>query len=387
MATRSSRTQWKLVPHLDWNKISAPEHFVLFYDTDKFLLDSLIGFIGMGLDVGDVCIVIATKVHQESLEKQLQAKGLELAAARTQGDYISLDADETLSNFMFGGLPEPRLFAEVIGNIITQAAKKQRHIRVFGEMAALLWKEGNQTASSQLKELWNNLLRTAYPFTLLCGHEMHDFAGDIYKIEFTEICQPYSLCTSDQSTTLTSADEHLDAISQLQQKVNLLQAEIAEERKEAEARLRIAESRYRRLFETSRDGILIIDPSAYTIVDANPCMTELLGYTREQLLGQEMWQIGLFQDRQTTLEALQELQENHSLCYECLPLCDKDGQYIYIELIANIYQENEHPIIQCNIRDITVRKRKDTQWSCGESGLNKSSMKLKMSMIGRLFNW
>jgi PAS domain S-box-containing protein len=353
MATRSQRTQWKLVPNLDWSKTSAPEHFVLFYDTDKFLLDSLIGFIGIGLDVGDVCIVIATKAHRESLEKQLQAKGLDLATARTQGDYISLDADETLSNFMFGGLPEPRLFAEVIGNSITPAAKRQRHIRVFGEMAALLWKEGNQTASSQLKDLWNNLLRTTYPFTLLCAHEIHDFAGDIYKVEFTEICQPYSLGTSDQSA---SADEHLDTISQLQQKVNLLQAKIAEEQKAAEERLRIAESRYRRLFETSRDGILIVDPSTYTIVDANPCLTELLGYTHEQLLGQEMWQVGLFQDRQATLEALQEVQEEYSLSYECLPIYDKYGQYKYIDFMAYICQETDCQMIQCNIRDITSIK-------------------------------
>src|SRR5262249_4623243 len=128
--------------------------------------------------------------------------------------------------------------------------------------------------------------------------------------------------------------------------------EIAEERKAAEERLQISESRYRRLFETSRDGILIIDPCTYTIVDVNPCMTELLGYTREQLLGQEMWQIGLFQDRQTALEALQELQEKHSTFYEALPLYKKDGKYRYIDFVANIYQENKYQVIQCNIRDI-----------------------------------
>ncbi len=204
MEARSRRTQWKLVPHLDWSKVSASEHFVLFYDTDKFLLNSMSGMIGTGLDIGDVCIAIATKDHRESLEKHLQAKGLDLATARTQGDYISLDADETLSNLMFGGLPDSGLFAEVIGIMIMQAAKRQRHIRIFEETVALLWKEGNQLASCRLEELWNDLLRTVCSFTLLRAYAMHDFAGDVYKVEYTGVCQLHSLGISDQSAPQTS---------------------------------------------------------------------------------------------------------------------------------------------------------------------------------------
>jgi PAS domain S-box-containing protein len=311
-------------------------------------------FIGTGLDMSDVCIVIATKDHRENLEKQLHAKGLDLAGASTQGDYISLDADETLSNLMFGGLPDPGLFAEVIGTMIMQAAKGQRHIRIFEETVALLWKEGNQLASCRLEELWNDLLHPVCSFTLLRAYAMHDFAGDVYKVECTGVCQPHSLGISDQSVPQTSTNEYLYTITQLLQKADLLQAEIAEERKAARAieqRLRISESRYRRLFEASREGILIIDPSTYTIVDANPCMTELLGYTREQLLGQEMWQIGLFQDRQATLETLQ---EKHSLCYEHLQFHDKYGQDRYLQVVANTYLEDKHQVIQCNIRDVTT---------------------------------
>jgi PAS domain S-box-containing protein len=121
--------------------------------------------------------------------------------------------------------------------------------------------------------------------------------------------------------------------------------------------LRVSENRYRRLFEASKDGILIVDPRTSTITDVNPCLTELLGYTREQLLGQELWQIGLFKDREANLEALRELQEKGFIRYETVPLHTKNGQRREVEFVSNLYQANGHKIIQCNIRDITERKR------------------------------
>ncbi len=363
MMTTSKKTQWKLVPHLEWSGIGESEHFVLFYDTDQFLLDSLSDFIGTGLDIGDACIVVATKAHRERLEERLKAKGLDLTTVRTRGEYVSLDADETLSNFMVDGLPEPGLFAEVIGSIVMRAAKRRHRVRIFGEMVALLWGEGNHAATFRLEELWNDLRHTTYPFSLLCAYPMHDFAGDVYQVQFNEIAERHSLVISDENSALVSPDEHLYTITLLQQKANTLQAEIAEERKAAEERLQISENRYRRLFETSRDGILIIDPCMYTITDVNPFITELLGYTREQLLGQELWQIGLFQDRQATLEALW---EKHAKCYEALPLYNKDGQRRYVEFVSNLYQENEHQVIQCNIRDITGSKRAEEALQASE---------------------
>lgn len=113
----------KLVPHSNWSEMSESEHFVQFYETDVFLLDSLSGFIGTGLGAGDACIVIATKAHRESLEERLKANGLNLAAAQTGGEYISLDVVETLSKIMVDGLPEPERFAEVVGSVIVRAMK------------------------------------------------------------------------------------------------------------------------------------------------------------------------------------------------------------------------------------------------------------------------
>ena len=341
----------------------ASEHFVQFYEKDIFLLDSLSGFVSTGLAAGDACIVIATKAHRENLEERLKANGLDLAAAHMRGDYLSLDAVETLSKFMVDGLPEPERFAEVVGSVLVRAAKSQRSVRIFGDMVAQLWTEGNQAAAIRLEELWNDLYHKTYPFSLFCAYSMHDFDGEAHEVPFTEICKQHSRVIPGESyTALVSSDERLHAITLLQQKANSLEAEIAE-RKRAEERLRISENRYRRLFEESKDGILMVDPCTGKITDANPAMTELLGCTHEQLLDQEFWQIGLFPDREATLEALRELQEKQSLCYATLPLHTKDGQCREVEFVGILYQADGYTVIQCNIRDITERKRAEEEHS------------------------
>lgn len=338
--------------------MSASEHFVQFYETDEFLLDSLSAFIGAGLSIDDVCIVVATPTHRTQLEQRLQATGLEIALIQKQGKYIALDASEMLSKFMVDGVPEPRRFAEVMGGLITRAAKEQRRIRIFGEMVALLWAVGNHAGAVRLEALWNELPAITPPFSLFCAYAMPEFAGEGYEGLFATICRQHSHVLPDESyTALDSPEERLRAITFLQQKASSLQAEIAE-RKAVEDRLRVSENRYRRLFEASTDGILMVDPGTGTIIDANPAMRQLLGgYTHEQLLGQELWQIGLFEDRQANLEALQTLQEQHMLQYEMLPLQTKDGQRRYVEFVSTQYQSNGHEVIQCNLRDITDRRR------------------------------
>lgn len=136
------------------NEMSQSKHFVQFCETDAFLMNSLCEFIGTGLRAGEACIVVATQPHRESLEERLKEDGLEVATAHMQDQYISLDAAVTLSQFMVDGEPSPELFAEVVGSIITRAAKGRRRVRIFGEMVALLWADGNRAAVIHLEELF-----------------------------------------------------------------------------------------------------------------------------------------------------------------------------------------------------------------------------------------
>jgi PAS domain S-box-containing protein len=137
----------------------------------------------------------------------------------------------------------------------------------------------------------------------------------------------------------------------------LLFIEDVTERRESQSAMRASEIRYRRLFEAARDGILILDPVTRKITDANPFMSELLGYPYNELLGKELWEIGLLRDEKASRAAFRELQKNHFIRYEDLPLQNKAGQRHEVEFVSNLYEEDGRKVIQCNIRDITERKR------------------------------
>jgi two-component system CheB/CheR fusion protein len=128
-------------------------------------------------------------------------------------------------------------------------------------------------------------------------------------------------------------------------------------RREKEHNLLISEIRYRRLFEAAHDGILILDAVTAKVLDVNPFMRALLGYPREHFLGKELWEIGVFKDAQASKEAMTALQRIGHIRYEDLPLEHEDGRHIPVEFVSNVYREGRRNVIQCNIRDITQRKR------------------------------
>lgn len=131
------------------------------------------------------------------------------------------------------------------------------------------------------------------------------------------------------------------------------------ERKTSESKMRISEIRYRRLFEAAHDGVLLMDPATSKITDANPFMTHLLGYSHEQLLGKQLYEIGLLKDEAASREMFRNLKKDHQVRYEDLPLENKSGKHQEVEVVANVYQENGHSVIQCNIRDITERRNSE----------------------------
>jgi signal transduction histidine kinase/CheY-like chemotaxis protein len=224
-------------PLTDWSEMSESEHFVQFYETDLFLLNSVGGFVGTGLRAADACIVVATKAHRDGLDARLQAYGVDVASASASGQYVSLDAAETLTEFMVDGSPNPVRFAGVLGGIIARAAEGRSRVRVFGEMVALLWAEENRTAAIRLEELWNDL-HAAHPFVLFCAYPMNGFGGRALAEPLGEVCAAHSrVIPAESYTALADQDERLRAILQLQQKARSLEGEIAE-RKEAEAALR-----------------------------------------------------------------------------------------------------------------------------------------------------
>jgi PAS domain S-box-containing protein len=129
------------------------------------------------------------------------------------------------------------------------------------------------------------------------------------------------------------------------------------ERRRIEDALKASEVRYRRLFETAKDGILILDADTGRIIDANPFLQELLGYSLDELLGKMLWEIGPFRDVSANRGAFSRLQRKEYIRYDDLPLEGRRRRHV--EFISNVYQAGGAKVIQCNIRDITARHQAD----------------------------
>ncbi len=121
--------------------------------------------------------------------------------------------------------------------------------------------------------------------------------------------------------------------------------------------LKESEVRYRRLFEAAQDGILILDAVTGAITDVNPFLIKMLGYSLDEFIGKKLWEVGAFKDIEASQDAFEALQKNEYIRYDDLPLKSKNGKMFQVEFVSNVYMVDNEKVIQCNIRDITARKR------------------------------
>lgn len=340
-------------------EVPAGTHAVQFYESDEFLVDLLARFVQAGLAAGEACVVIATQAHRARLETRLGVKGLDLAAIRRDGWYVTRDADQLLRTFMEAGAPDPDRFAHAVGRLINRATHGQRKVRLFGEMVAQLWQGGNPSAALRLEALWNELQqRTSPAFTLLCAYPAGVFAGHEHQSAFAAVGHQHAqVLPAETYSALEGTDERLRAVARLQQQAHSLRVEIAQ-RQLTEERLRRSERHYRNLFEGSVDGLLMIEPDTGRINDANRAALALLGATYDDVVGQDLWQIGLFPDQEATRQVLRAVNERSVIRLEALTLRTTDIRR-EVEFVAHLVRvdgADERAFIQCTLRDVTERK-------------------------------
>jgi PAS domain S-box-containing protein len=172
-------------------------------------------------------------------------------------------------------------------------------------------------------------LRTLLERVLSNSHPIHDF--DV-EHDFPAIGKKIMLLNASRFESVDS-----------QPNLILLAIEDITERKQMEVAVQTSEVRYRRLFQTAKDGILILDANTGNILDANPFMTELLGYTYDEFVGKELWEIGLFSDKSENEAAFRELQQHGYIRYDHLPLKTKSGKKAEVEFVSNVYQVDHRP--------------------------------------------
>ncbi len=190
-------------------------------------------------------------------------------------------------------------------------------------------------------------LRTLLEEVLPENHSFQDFE---VEHTFPSIGEKVMLLNASRFESATSHPELI-----------LLAIEDVTEIRRRDIAVQASEVRYRRLFETARDGVLILDANTGMIIDANPFMTNLLGYSHQEFLGKELWEIGVFSDKSANEAAFRTLQEHGYIRYDHLPLASSRGKPTEVEFVSNVYYVDQRHVAQCNIRDISERSRLERQ--------------------------
>jgi signal transduction histidine kinase len=212
-------------------------HAVQYYEDEAFLVETVALFLQGGLNAGDVVVIIATPKRAEAIVGQLEPSARERALAA--GELVVLDAEAMLGCFMVGGSPSEALFEEAIDRVWNNLPGPAGvHVRAFGEMVNVLWRQGNATGAVQLEEIWNRAARRRN-FSLLCAYAMSNFYKQDEAAQFRHVCATHTHVLPTEKFSLENGDgfERLREISMLEHRARLLHSEV-NYREEIEGALR-----------------------------------------------------------------------------------------------------------------------------------------------------
>jgi diguanylate cyclase (GGDEF)-like protein len=208
------------------------DHAVEFYETEAYLVHTVVSFARDALRAGDAVLIVATADHRRRFATGLRRDGVDLEAAIAQGRYLALDAATVLHGFMVDGAPDPARFAAAVKPLLDTAAADGRKVNVFGEMVALLYAHGDVASALKLEELWNDLA-VDRAFTLLCTYPMAFFEDDAGATAFRRICAQHSEVVPAESFPADGdPGREARAVAELQQENAALRADVARLRSE-----------------------------------------------------------------------------------------------------------------------------------------------------------
>ena len=270
-------------------------HVVQFYEDDAFLCDTVARFAGAGLAAGESVIIIATELHRHGLRQRLAANDFDVDRALASGRLQLLDAAETLERLLVGGMPDRARADEVLGGLVRAAGAGRTHVRAYGEMVDLLWRDGKHAAALRLEEMWTELVRQ-HDFSLLCAYVLGNFYRESHSPDFQRVCEAHGRTLPAESYALLEhSDDQLREISFLQQRARALEAEV-EERKAAERRLAslvavettrgdLNDDRFRLIVESVNDyAIFMLDAGGH-VSSWNAGAERIKGWRAEEIVG------------------------------------------------------------------------------------------------------
>jgi DNA-binding NarL/FixJ family response regulator len=166
-------------------------HTAQFHMNDPVFLDEVSQFVGSTLRSGESIVVAATDHTRTGIAHRLIARGMDLAAMTAQGQYVVLDAAESLSQFMRDGQPDADCLADIVGGLerlrLSSARGPQSRLTIFGEMAVLLCRNGHVEAAVEVERIWSDLTRPL-PFLTVCSYPIECFQDERSQRLFSSVC-------------------------------------------------------------------------------------------------------------------------------------------------------------------------------------------------------
>jgi PAS domain S-box-containing protein len=321
----------------------SSRHVVQFYESDDAVCNVIADFVGPGLAAGESAVVIATGPHRRELLARLAARGVDVESARAAERLVLLDAEETLSRFMVGTVPDWDRFRSTVGPVLDRLASVHGsgRIRAYGEMVDVLWRSGNSDAAIRLEEMWNDLQK-GRSFSLLCAYVMASFYNEPAGVQ--RICGTHS-------HVVPFVDGRFSR--RAAQQVHSLTVEISE-RKRVERALRRNEEELRDFVENAPVPLHWVGADG-TILWANQAELDLLGYERDAYVGRSV--VDFHAERADAEDILTRLRRNEELHNHEARLRARDGSIKHVLISSNVLWKDGHFVhTRCFTRDVTAKK-------------------------------
>ena len=366
---------------------TAREHFVQFYERDAALVASVAEFIGAGFESDASAIVVATSDHLQSLEQRLAALRIDVAAARAADRLVALDARQTVDSLLVEGWPDADRFAALIEPRIAHAQKRVPRIVVFGEMVALLWRDGRHEAAVRLEELWNDLARK-YDFSLFCAYPIAQMEEGSWEAVHA-VCAAHSHAMPANAVAHASEEKRLAEICDLKRRGRALDAEIGGRRlteqllarsnrelddfrertlqvvralHESEERAEHMRALLAAIVESSEDAI-VSESLDGRITSWNAGARRLFGHSAEDALGRPMTMIIPPELRHEEVHILERLAKGERIEHFETVRIANDGRRIDVSLTISPVRDRNGRVVGASkvARDVSERKRMEAQ--------------------------
>jgi PAS domain S-box-containing protein len=282
-------------------------------------------------DIGTKMILLAIEdiTERKEIEAGLEKTRKELAVIKIAADEVSEYAESVINT-----VREPLIALDQDLRVVTVSRSFYDFFKVSHEdtVGQLIYDLGNkQWDIPKLRELLETILPEKATF-------------DNYEVE-------HDFATIGRRTMLLNARQIQRVLGK--ERIILLAIEDISEQKKLENLLKESEELYRGVFKTASDGILLLEKREGKITHTNPAAEKMLGYSTKDCIGNKLQDIGFMLDMVDFQTIMQDLNKNGIINYTDVTVTTKSGQHVD----TDVYLVDKTRAVQCNIRDITDRKR------------------------------